>query len=87
MPLFRKSKTQFKKYDVVTPSGRLISFGDTRYQHFKDTALGLFSHLDHNDTTRRKSYLQRASQIRDKNGKLTAKDPESANYYAIRYLW
>jgi len=31
--------------------------------------------------------LARAKGIKDKNGNLTWKDKNSANYYAIRYLW
>jgi len=82
------SNKKNKKYDVVTPSGRIISFGDIHYQQFHDsTPIRAYSYLDHNDKMRRELYLKRAMKIRDKNGKLTANNPESANFYAIRYLW
>jgi hypothetical protein len=64
----------------------VINFGDTRYQHFKDK-IGDYSNLDHNDKKRQKSYLLRAKGIRNKNGELTWKDKNSANYYAVKYLW
>jgi hypothetical protein len=88
MPKFSKSKAKNKKYAVRTPGGKLINFGDSRMQQFKDsTGLGLYSHLDHGDSKRRKSYLARAKGIKDKNGNLTWKNPESANYYSVKYLW
>lgn len=85
---FEKSTRKNKKYMVISPSGKKIHFGDTRYEHFKDrTPLKLYSHLDHNDKERRKNYLKRAKGIKNKSGDLTYKDKESANYYAVKYLW
>jgi hypothetical protein len=88
MPEFRKSTHKNKKYSVLTPKGKVIHFGDIRYQHFKDsTGLNLYSHLDHNDKKRKTKYLTRAKGIKDKNGKLTWNDPESSNYYSVHFLW
>ena len=85
---FEKSTRKNKKYMVVSPSGKKIHFGDTRYSHYRDsTPLKLYSHLDHNDKERRKNYLKRAKGIKNKSGDLTYKDKESANYYAVKYLW
>lgn len=87
-PVFAKSTRKGKKYSVITPSGKKIHFGASNMEQYKDsTGLGLYSHLDHNDKERRKRYLARAKGIKDKNGNLTWKDKESANYYAVRYLW
>lgn len=87
-PVFKKSNRKGKKYSVITPSGKTIHFGNKNYQQFRDsTGLGLYSHLDHNDTERRKRYLARAKGIKNKEGKLTWNDKESANYYSIIYLW
>ena len=73
---------------VRSPSGKLIHFGDKRYQHFKDTTpLKLYSNLDHGDEKRRDSYLKRAKGIRNKDGFKTYKNKNTANYYAINYLW
>jgi hypothetical protein len=88
MPEFRKSTHKNKKYSVTTPKGKVIHFGDTRYQQYKDsTGLCIYSHLDHLDKERRKRYLARAKGIKDKDGKLTWNDPESSNYYSVRFLW
>ena len=85
---FEKSKRKNKKYSVTTPSGKTIHFGDIRYSQFKDsTGLGLYTHLNHGDKERRKKYLARAKGIKNKDGKLTWKDPESSNYYSIKFLW
>ena len=86
-----KSESKDKKYSVyVVKHGKktLIHFGDKNYQHDKDTTpLKLYSNLDHNDKIRRKSYLARAKGILNKDGKLTWRDKNSANYYAVKYLW
>ena len=65
---------------------RKISFGDRSMEHFKDK-LGVYSSKNHNDPVRRKSYLARAKGIRNKQGELTWKDKNTANYWAIRTLW
>ena len=85
---FKKSTRKGKKYMVRTPKGKLIHFGASDMEQYKDsTGLGLYSHKDHGDKKRRKSYLARAKGIKDKNGNLTWKDKESANYYSVHYLW
>jgi len=83
------SKAKNKKYSVyVLKDGKkkLIHFGDSRMEQFKDK-LGHYSHLDHGDKERRRRYLVRAKGIKDKNGNLTWKNKNSANYYSIKYLW
>ncbi len=80
-PLYKPfpSKAKGKKLSVyVMKEGkkRLINFGDSSMQDF----------TQHKDKVRRKSYLARSAGIRDKNGKLTYLDKNSANYWA-RTLW
>lgn len=88
MPRFQKSNRKYKKYMVRTPKGKIVHFGDDRYQHYRDrTPLGLYSHMDHGDKKRRQNYLRRSAGIANAQGKLTANDPESANFYSRRYLW
>lgn len=54
---------------IILPSGKKVSFGDKRYQHYKDqTPLKLYSHLDHLDPKRRASYRARHGASVDKNG-------------------
>lgn len=75
-----KSSAKNKKYSVyVLKDGkkRLIHFGDTRYQHYKDK-LGYYSHLDHGDKKRRAAYYSRHGNTSDKN---------SAKYWSHRILW
>lgn len=88
MPEFKKSTRKHKKYMVKSPKGVWVHFGDSRMEQFKDsTGLGIYSNKDHGDKIRRKSYLARAKGIKNKEGKLTYNDPESANYYSVKYLW
>ena len=81
-PLYKpfKSSAKNKKYSVyVMKNGKktLIHFGDSRYSDF----------TKHKDPKRRENYLKRSAGIRDKSGKLTKDDKNSANYWARRYLW
>lgn len=76
-----KSQAKHKKYSVyVLKNGRrrLIHFGDSRYMHFRDTGPGDWSHLDHNDSTRRRLYFARHGPASDKN---------TAKYWAHKILW
>ena len=83
---FEKSNRKNKKY-MVFYNNKWIHFGDIRYEHYKDrTPLKIYSYLDHNDKQRRKNYLQRSMGIKSK-GNLTYNDPNSPNYYSIKYLW
>lgn len=84
---FAKSTRYNKKY-MVHHNNKWIHFGDINYEHFFDrTPLKLYSHLDHNDKSRRELYLKRAKSIRDGKGKLTYMNKNSPNYYSIKYLW
>ena len=80
-PLYKPfpSKAKNKKFSVyVIKEGKkkLINFGNSNYKDY----------TQHKDKERRKSYLARSAAIRDKNGKLTKDDKNSANYWA-RTLW
>jgi|TARA_R110000803_G_scaffold33008_1_gene72395 hypothetical protein len=75
-----KSKVLNKKFSVyVMKEGkkRLIHFGDSRYEDFRQ----------HKDEKRRKSYLARAKGIKNKKGELTWKDKNTPNYWSVHYLW
>ena len=56
---------------------RLIHFGNSNMQDYRQ----------HQDKDRRKSYLDRSAGIRNKQGKLTMNDKNSANYWSRNYLW
>ena len=81
-PLYKpfKSKAKNKKYSVYVMKGgkkRLIHFGDSRYEQFKDK-IGEFSHLDHGDKKRKKNYHSRHGKTNDKN---------TAKYWSHKILW
>lgn len=75
--MMERSNRKHKKHQIVTPSGKTVHFGDTRYEDF----------TQHKDTTRQVSYCARAMAIKNKEGRLTAFDKESANYYSTLLLW
>ena len=68
-----------KKYDVFKNNTYITSFGDKRYQHYKDK-FGFYSHLDHLDPKRREAY-----KARHKNDNID--DPQYAGYWALKFLW
>ena len=75
-----KSTVKNKKFSVyVMKNGKkkLIHYGDSRYEDF----------TQHKDEKRRASYLKRAKGIKDKQGNLTWKDKNSANYWSVTQLW
>ena len=82
---YYKSTSKGKKL-MVKVNGKTIHFGAMNYQHYKDKT-GFYKSKDHLDKDRRRRYLARASNIKNKFGKLTKSDPNSANYHAIRILW
>lgn len=81
---FEISTTCGKKYDALmqhkqTGKVKRVPFGDLRYEHFNDRALGLFSHLNHNDPERRRLYKKRHAGENEKK--------YTAGYFAWRFLW
>jgi hypothetical protein len=83
--MLKVSNKKNKKYDIFKLNPKthdydyLLSFGDSRYQHFKDsTPLKHWSNLDHSDKERRRLYLLRSKKTDNKN---------SAHYWARKYLW
>tara|TARA_Y100001937_G_scaffold117952_1_gene171748 strand:- start:875 stop:1126 length:252 start_codon:yes stop_codon:yes gene_type:complete len=68
--------SKYKKMVYVMKDGkkRKIGFGLRGYRHNYSAAA-------------RKSYLARSAGIRNKQGKLTKDDKNSANYWARKILW
>jgi len=82
-PLYKPfpSKSKNKKFSVyVMKDGkkRLINFGQKGYDDWRSGTA---------TKEQRKSYLARAKGIRNKQGQLTWKDKNTANYWAVKYLW
>ena len=76
-----KSTRAGKKYSVYVKSEKgnpkLIHFGDSKYQQFKDK-LGHYKHLDHGDPKRKKAYYSRHGPATDKN---------TPKYWSHKILW
>ena len=87
---FKETKPLYKPYKS-TKAGKKgmvyvkASGGGKRLIYFGDASMSDFT--KHKDPKRRKNYLERSGGIRNKEGKLTKNDKNSANYYARRYLW
>lgn len=73
----RESERKGKKLAVMTPKGRWVHFGSSKYGDY----------TTHKDEVRREDYCRRAGGIRNADGSLAGNDPESPNYYAMRLLW
>lgn len=75
------SSAKNKKYSVYVKNDKggvkLIHFGDSRYQQFKDK-LGHYANNDHLDETKKKNYYAR-------HGKATSKD--TAKFWSHKILW
>ena len=65
------------KYMVTLKSGKKVHFGSKKYADY----------LTHKDDDRRGKYLARATKIKNKQGELTHKNPESANFWSVNLLW
>lgn len=74
---FKESRRKNKKYDVFLNETYVLSFGDKRYQHYFDK-IGFYSHLNHNDNTRRYNYYRRFG---------IDSIPGTAKYFSHHYLW
>ena len=68
---------QIKKYVVTLKNNSKIHFGDRRFEDY----------LIHKNKNRRDRYRKRASKIKDKDGNLTYKDRNSANFWSYHLLW
>ena len=78
-PLYKpfKSKAKGKKMSVYVKKNdkkTLIHFGDKNYSH-------------NYSSKARTAYLRRSAGIRDKSGKLTKNNRNSANYWSRKVLW
>jgi hypothetical protein len=86
---FKKNKPLYKVYSSTSSSKKgmvyVLKDGKKRLIHFGDSSMEDFR--QHGDEKRRQSYLARAKGIKNKAGKYTWLDKNSANYYSVKYLW
>ena len=72
-----KGNKKMSVYVMKDGKKRILHFGDANMQDF----------TQHKDKKRRKSYLARSAGIRNKAGKLTKDDKNSANFWSRKVLW
>lgn len=88
MPIKFKPGTGNYKYTAILPNGKEVSFGDKRYQQYKDrTPLKLYSNLDHSNSERRKNYRKRHGALKNTNGIRYVDIKHSPAWFSWRYLW
>ena len=102
--LYSKLTPTMKKYDAIlvlkgSTAIRMLHNNlieifpkDNRYQHYEDTALGEYSHLDHKDDKRRKLYYNRFSNTDTKKDALlkefkNSKGKINAKILSHLFLW
>ena len=68
-----RSKAKNKKYSIIHPNGKIVNFGDIRYEDF----------TQHKDPVRRLNYLTRTAKMKG-NWK---EDGYSANNLSRNILW
>ncbi len=71
-----KSTRKDKKYMVLTDNG-IVHFGQKGIKDFRQ----------HGNKKKQKSYCNRAKGIKDKNGNLTYKNKNTANFWSRSLLW
>ena len=95
---FGKSKRKGKKYSAVvennkTKKRRIIHFGATGYQQYKDsTPLGLYTKHNHGDINRMKNYFNRHSGTKNRKKAIKKEKYKSRGLYnpkilSHKYLW
>lgn len=86
---FKTTKPMYKPYKSSNAKKKgmvyISSNGSKKLIHFGDSSMQSFD--QHKDPARRKNYLARSGGIKDKQGNLTAKNKNSANYWARKMLW
>ena len=89
MDNFRKNKPLYKprKSTRAGKKGMVYVMKDGRKKliHFGDSSMSDFT--KHKDPKRRANYLRRSGGIRDKSGRLTKNNKNSANYWSRKVNW
>jgi hypothetical protein len=86
---FKTKKTLYKPYKSTKQGKKGMVYvkkeGGVRLIHFGDSSMSDMT--KHKDKKRQKSYLARSGGIKNKQGKLTANDKNSANYWSRKVHW
>lgn len=84
--------TGYKKYTAILKDGKRVSFGDRRYEQYKDSVPvsmggGKWKKKDHKDKDRRKNYRARHGALVCKDGKKCISKKYSPAWFSYYYLW
>ncbi len=89
MDSFKKNKPLYKPKKSTNPKKKgmvyVMKDGKKKLIHFGDSSMKDFT--QHKDPQRRKNYLARSGGIKNKQGKLTKNDKNSANYWSRKINW
>ena len=89
MDSFRKNKPLYKPRKSTRAGKKgmvyVMKNGRKKLIHFGDSSMSDFT--KHKDPKRRANYLRRSGGIRNKQGKLTKNDKNSANYWSRKVNW
>ena len=89
MDNFRKNKPLYKPRKSTRAGKKgmvyVMKNGRKKLIHFGDSSMSDFT--KHKDPKRRANYLRRSGGIRNKQGKLTKNDRNSANYWSRKVNW
>ena len=89
MDAFRRNKPLYKPRKSTNPKKKgmvyVMKNGAKRLIHFGDNSMS--DYTKHKDPKRRANYLARSGGITNKQGKKTANDKNSANYWSRTQNW
>ena len=89
MDKFKKDKPLYKHVKSSNPKKKIMVYvmknGAKRLIHFGDASMQDFR--QHKNQDRKKSYCARSGGIRNKEGKLTKNDKNTANWWSRKILW
>ena len=74
---FGLSQTKNKRFYVIIPNGVTIHFGSKNGNTF----------IDHHNEFVRNNWKSRHSKIKNKQGQLVYKNPDSPSYWSWNILW
>lgn len=86
---FEKSPNKTKKYRALIFDGegvKYVDFGAIGYEQYRDK-IGLYSHLDHRDKTRRQNYRDRHGKIKLADGRIAKDVKYTSAWFSWNYLW
>lgn len=80
------------KYTATLPDGKRVHFGHKDYKQYKDRVPkskggGLYTHLNHGDSERRRRYQTRHKGVLNKDGIPAYKVKYTPAWFSYYFLW